>query len=227
MVPQTEAETETEAHPAPGRLLAGEPASEQALRVVDATLRCVARWGLAKTTLDDVAREAGYSRATVYRMFPGGKDGLVQAVAAVELRRFFAGLARRMEGAETLEDLLVAGMTEAAGRLAGHQALQFLLAHELEAVLPHLAFRRKAALLDAAAAFAGGYLERWLAPDDAARAAEWVTRVLLSYVACPAPAADVTDEDSVRRLVRTFVLPGLRPLAAASGPAGAGVDSPL
>ena len=45
-------------------------------RIVDATLRCVGRWGLAKTTLDDVAREAGCSRATVYRLFPGGKDSL-------------------------------------------------------------------------------------------------------------------------------------------------------
>ena len=188
---------------------AGGP-SEPAQRVVDATLRCIARWGLAKTTLDDVAREAGYSRATVYRMFPGGKDGLVQAVAAEEMRRFFAGLALVLDGAGTLEELLVRGMTEAARRVQGHTALQFLLAHELGAVLPHVAFGKKAAVFDGAGAFARPYLERWMAPEQAARAAEWVTRVLLSYVACPAEGVDMTDAESVRGLVRTFVLPGLR-----------------
>ena len=34
-------------------------------RAVAALLTCIARYGLAKTTLDDVAREAGCSRATL------------------------------------------------------------------------------------------------------------------------------------------------------------------
>ncbi len=41
-------------------------------RLLQATYDCVARWGLAKTTVEDAAREAGVSRATVYRYFPGG-----------------------------------------------------------------------------------------------------------------------------------------------------------
>src|SRR6266851_644407 len=73
--------------------LAGPAVSPPAIRMVDATLRCIARWGVAKTTLDDVAREAGCSRATVYRLFPGGKDGLLDAVARTETERFFACLA--------------------------------------------------------------------------------------------------------------------------------------
>src|SRR3989440_10810923 len=91
-------------------------------RVVDAALRCIARWGVAKTTLDDVGREAGYSRATVYRLFPGGKEGLLDAVCRVELARFFAGLGSRLEAVadQGLEALLVAGMSEAGRRLLGH-----------------------------------------------------------------------------------------------------------
>ena len=66
-------------------------------RIIDATLRCIARWGVGKTTLDDAAREAGCSRATVYRLFPGGKDGLLDAVCRAELARFFVGLTGRLE----------------------------------------------------------------------------------------------------------------------------------
>ena len=47
-------------------------------------MRCVARRGLRKTTLDDVATTAGCSRATIYRAFPGGKDVLMAAAARRE-----------------------------------------------------------------------------------------------------------------------------------------------
>ena len=45
--------------------------------------------------------------------------------------------------------------------------------------------------------------------DEAPRVAEWLARIVLSYTLSPAPECDVCDEESVRRLVRTFVLPGL------------------
>jgi AcrR family transcriptional regulator len=183
--------------------------TEPGQRVVDATLRCIARWGLAKTTFEDIAREAGCSRATVYRLFPGGKDALVEAVAAREVGRFFTALADRFDATSSLEDLLVAGISEAGRRLQAHAALQFLLAHEPEAVLPHFAFRSADAVLATAAAFTAPYLARYLPADAAPRAGEWVARIVLSYTSCPADGVDLADEESVRRLARTFVLPGL------------------
>lgn len=41
--------------------------SPQRERIIDAAERCFERWGAAKTSIDDVANEAGMSRATVYR----------------------------------------------------------------------------------------------------------------------------------------------------------------
>ena len=49
-------------------------------RVLDAAKSCCERWGLAKVTIEDIANEAGVSRATLYRMFPGGKDVLYEAL---------------------------------------------------------------------------------------------------------------------------------------------------
>ncbi len=59
--------------------------SPQASRVLDAALTCVGRVGLAKTTLDDVAREAGCARATVYRCF-ANKQQLLVALVGREVR---------------------------------------------------------------------------------------------------------------------------------------------
>jgi AcrR family transcriptional regulator len=189
------------------------PATAKAVsedRVLDAALRCIARWGVAKTTLDDVAREAGISRATVYRLFPGGKDGLMDAVAGTEVRRFFAAVAARMAEADTLEDTLVAGMAEAGRRICDNPALQFLMAHEPEAVLPRLAFAKLDEVLAVAARVAAPHLERWLDRDTALRAGEWAARLVLSYACTPGEShVDVADEASVRSLVRAFVLPGL------------------
>jgi AcrR family transcriptional regulator len=183
--------------------------SPQEERVVEAALRCVARWGAAKTSLDDVARQAGLSRATVYRLFPGGRDGLLEVVAEVEIARFFAAVVERLEAAQDLEELLVTGMAEAGRRILEHDALQFLLAHEPEVVVPRLAFRQLDVVLRTAAIVVAPHLERWLPSEDALRAAEWITRLVLSYASTPAGDLSIGDEASVRRLVRAFVLPGL------------------
>jgi AcrR family transcriptional regulator len=193
---------------APAALEPSLGAQEQ--RIVDAALRCFARWGVGKTTLDDVSREAGCSRATVYRSFPGGKDGLVDAVVGAEVGRFFTALAQRLEAAADLEDLIVGGMALTAAWFTEHRALQYLLAHEPETILPRISFHQADDVLRTASAFTAPYLRRWLpAHLDALRAGEWLARIVLSYLCSPSPSVDMRDEASVRRLVQAFVLPGL------------------
>lgn len=189
-----------------------ESADAQFDRVVAAVVRCIARWGVGKTTLDDVAREAGCSRATVYRLVPGGRDALLVAVARAEVTQFFAGIGHRLATATSLEGLLVAGITEASRRLVEHPALRFLVEHEPEVVLPRLAFHQMDAVLAAAGDFATPHLRRFIADDEhARRVAEWVSRIVISYTLTPSPHVDLTDDASARRLVQDFILPGLVP----------------
>src|SRR5207245_805979 len=75
-------------------------------RILEATYACVARYGLAKTTVEDVARAARLSRATVYRYFPGGRDQLMGEVIAWETGRFFGRLAEAVAGAPDFGALL-------------------------------------------------------------------------------------------------------------------------
>ena len=179
-------------------------------RICDAALTCIARWGVTKTTLEDVAREAGVGRATIYRTFHGGKGHVLQAVLARETTRFLDGVEAAIAAEDDLEDVVVAGVTAAARQLAGHDALNFLLAHEPDVVLPHVAFQRMGDLFDVVARFADPHLARFLPdPEHRARAAEWLARVVLTYVFNPVDGVDLTDADATRRLVRTFVLPGL------------------
>jgi AcrR family transcriptional regulator len=200
-------------------------AATPAARVLDGTVRCVARWGLAKTTLDDIAREAGVSRATVYRSFPGGKDNVVRAAAAAEVRAFLDGLEERLRsatrasaGGTVLEDLLVAGITYAVRAIREHGALQFLVEHEPEVVLPHVTF----GAFDRLLAAAGDWVRPWLAPhlgeEQALRAGEWVTRMVLSYTLSPSESFDLAEQAAARRFTKSFLLPGLHPEIPAKTP---------
>jgi len=184
-------------------------AASQEERILDAALVCIARWGLAKTGLDDVAREAGISRATVYRAFPGGKEAVVEAVTQAELARFFAAVGVRLASASTLEDLLVAGIAEAGTRLAAHGALRTLVSFEPELILPRLAFDRMDRVLAVCAGCIAPHLVRFLDEVTAVRVAEWATRVVVSYASWPSVDVDLTDEASVRRLVRLLFVPAL------------------
>jgi AcrR family transcriptional regulator len=182
-------------------------ADEVERRLVEAALRCVARWGFAKTTVDDIAREAGISRATTYRTFPGGKERLVQTVLHHEVGRLFHEAETEAAAAASLEELLCTGITLAMRMLTQHEALTYLLAHEPEAVLPHFAFHRLDPLLAYAAELSRPHLERFLPEGEVRPLAELVARLVLSYSFNPSGAVDPRDPASVRRLVRTYLLP--------------------
>lgn len=178
-------------------------------KVMEATLRCVARWGLAKTSFEDIAREAGVGRATVYRAMPGGKERLVEVVIAYELGRVAHELDARAREAASLEDLLCLGITEGLRLLTGHEALQFMLLHEPETVLPHFVFHRLDALFDHVTDLARPHLQRFLPPEDVRPAVELEVRLVLTYGFFRSPAVDPDRPGSIRRLVRHYVLPAV------------------
>ncbi len=175
-----------------------------------ALLACVARFGLAKTTLDDVAREAGCSRATLYRYFDG-KPELVRRAVAAEQTRITSRVVEAGRAEPSPADAVVAATTVAARELVTHDALQFLLAHEPEAILGHLAFGAGDRVLVAFGDAIAPAFDRWLAPADAARAGDWLVRVLRSYVLMPHPPIDFTDAATARAFLEQLVIPGLTP----------------
>src|SRR5438552_4925747 len=177
-------------------------------RVLDAALACVGRVGVAKTTLDDVAREAGCARATVYRYFPG-KQPLLAALVEREAVLLGDHLVATATHAAQLSDAVVAVITEGTCRLAGHDALTFVATYEPDLLLRYLAFEREDAVLRAAAQLVAPAFVRFLTAERAERLGEWIARITLSHLCNPSETIDVADPAQVRDLVEDFVLPGL------------------
>lgn len=187
-------------------------ADEPQRRLVAAAVDCIARWGVSKTSLDDIAREAGVSRATVYRALPGGKERLVALVLAHEVGRFFHDVDAELAEAGDLADLLTRAISRALDEMADNPALQTLLAHEPELVLPHFTFRRLESLFAVTVELCRPHLARFL-PEAAIRpTAEWAARLVLTYSVHPVPAVRPHDPDSVRRLVDAYVMPAVTSL---------------
>ena len=177
-------------------------------RAVRATLACVARHGLTKTTFDDVAREAGCARATLYRYF-GGKRQIVRITIAREAARIAASIRAAADAEATFEDAVVAMFVRAARELRDHEALQFLFAFEPEVVLPHVTFDAGTRFLVGAGSAISPALTRFLPVERVERTGEWLARVALTHALAPTSPIDLTDEAETRAFVRELVLPGL------------------
>jgi hypothetical protein len=173
----------------------------------------------------------------VYRVFPGGKDAVLDAAVCREITLFSSELAGVLAGEDSLERAIVRAVTAASRAIASHEALQFLLEHEPSAVLPYIAFDGLDPLLGWAAAFAEVALARFLPAAPAAELGEWVARIVVSYgfepsdcgdelAVRPEPPVDLTDEAVAAAFVERFVLPGLREPAGAIGTAVSPSASP-
>lgn len=178
-------------------------------RAVAALLTCVARTGWTKTTFDDVAREAGCARATLYRYF-AGKTALATAAIDAERERVARELRAATEHVATLEDALVAIVTTGSRAVRDHGALQFLFAFEPEAILPYLTFSGGDVTLAAAGRVVAPALAPFLADGaDAEQAGEWVARATQVYLCSPTSPFDLASEADARTLVREFLAPAL------------------
>lgn len=180
-------------------------------RILEATYACVARYGISKTTVEDVAREARLSRATVYRHFPGGKDELVAETIRWETGRFFIRLAEAVVGAKGLAELLEEALLFAHRAIEEHSVLQRVLQTEPELLLPQLSVDNER-VLGWIRSFLQSALDRHGVPEgvDPAAAADYLSRMVLSFIAAQG-RWDLTDRSSVRELVRTELLAGLPP----------------
>lgn len=178
-------------------------------RLLEAAYRCVARQGLAKTSVEDIVREAGVSRPTAYRHFPGGRDAILRDVIGWEASRFFARVLDAVAGVDDLEALTTNMLAAASRAIEHHQVLQTVLVTEPDRLLPPLVtgVDRLIALLQPRLADAArrAPLRAGVDPD---LAADYLARMVLSVVASPA-GRDLTDPATVRAYVRGELLAGI------------------
>lgn len=176
-------------------------------RLIDAAETCFTRFGVAKTTLEDIATEAGVSRATVYRYFEGGRDEIILGVVLREGREFLAALGRRVQREETLGDAIVEGVLYTVAAVRKNEHLALLFAPEVAGHTTSIA-GASTALYELTQDFlrpifeqarAAGQLRDGIIAEDAA---EFVLRMILSLLSVAGPRA--RSQAKEREFLRTY-----------------------
>jgi AcrR family transcriptional regulator len=179
--------------------------------VLEAVKRCCERWGIDKVTVDDIAKESGVSRATLYRVFPGGRDVIFEAHRVYELDQFFTVLLARITGAESLEELLVRAVTCATRELRNDEHLAIMLASEPGAVLGELTVDGLPRIIRVASAYLVPFVDDYLPRPQARALIDIVARLVISCFLAPSTVVDFGDEQSARTFLQPFlpVLPSI------------------
>lgn len=179
-------------------------------RVLDAAKRCYERWGIAKVTADDIALEAGISRATLYRMFPGGKDVLFESLRVAELEEFFTELEARLRGADDLEDLLTLAVVKSLEAMQADEHLAVMLSAAPGETIGQLTVDGLPRIIRVASIFLTPMLRPYVADRIvAARIVEVLVRLVISHFLAPSELLDLSDEATARTFITTFILPTL------------------
>lgn len=198
--------------------------------LLDAAVQRFVAVGITKTTMEDISREAGAGKATLYRHFPN-KQAVVEALVERENRRFERTLRQAAEAAETPAAAVEAAFVAALGFLRAHPMLNKSLTEEPDVLLPYLTLRT-GPVARSTIRFLGELIE------DGQRAgvfrsmrvdwmAETLFRLLMSFFSLPTMTVDVDDPDEVRAYARELVASALEAgsashseSAAQQGPVG-------
>jgi AcrR family transcriptional regulator len=181
-------------------------------RLIDAAEDCFARFGVAKTTVEDVASAAGISRATIYRYFDGGRDELILAVLMREAGKFLGRLDRRLDRQRSFADALVEGVVYTLREIRAEPQLALLFAPETAGHTGSIAGASEA-LFHATTEFLTPVLETAQRNGDMredigiADAAEWVLRTILSMLTVQGPRR--RSDARLRDYLHAFLVPAL------------------
>jgi AcrR family transcriptional regulator len=174
---------------------------------LDAAASCFARFGVAHTTVPDIARELGVSRMTVYRRLGSVQDAL-RSLLARELHRLVVHLADQLNGAPPSPETIVELTEMVVRHAAAHPVLKKSLADEPELVGPVL-LDSFSGIVDnvsvvaaplLAAAMQAGLVRR----QDPVVLTDWLVRTTVSVIASP-PRQDL------RSFLDQVLLPSLSP----------------
>jgi AcrR family transcriptional regulator len=179
-------------------------------RIVDAATACIDRVGLAKTSLSDVAAEAGVTRQTVYRYFPRLAD-ILSAVALARVEEFARRMERHLASFGSAAEVAVESVVFGVRTVPDEPYLGLLLqAGETDfftvAVTSPMSFALGARILRNVPV---DWPAAGITTDkDLQGLAEILMRLFISFLQYPSTPA-LTD-DELRTLVRRWIGPALR-----------------
>jgi AcrR family transcriptional regulator len=177
-------------------------------RLLNAAKQCYAAQGIAKTTMEDIARKAKVTRRTVYRYF-GSHQEILSAVVYREAALFWEQLQPHLQSAESFEDYLIEAMLYVLMHAAETPTHSFLFNQDILPIVNQLYLSSEDFIGDRAEFLRPVYERFHPSGDlDLIMVVEWFNRIVVSYLATSSPI--FRSEDELRRLFRAMLGPVFR-----------------
>ncbi|WP_327151667.1 TetR/AcrR family transcriptional regulator [Nocardia sp. NBC_01329] len=180
-------------------------------RILDAARTQFELFGVKKTTIGDVAKQADVDRGTIYRRI-GSRDDLVRAVSAREVGRLLAELegipSRHTDIDAIVADIFVTVIT----RWRNHGLINRVLALEPGRLLPQVTTEGgaffTAAVATTTAILAEAMRQRGLpAIPDLTPRVEIASRVVHSLILQPVGTLNLESEAQLTGFARSYIVP--------------------
>jgi len=169
--------------------------------VLDAALTCSHQLGFSKVTIDDICRESGVSRASIYRLFPGGRDVLFEALRVRELHQFFDHVLAEVADETTVDAIVVGSVVTATSLLQADEHLAMMLSSEPGEALGQLTAAGLPRIIRMATEALAPQLEPLIGRDAAHRLIDLVVRLTVSHFLSPVDAVDLNDAESAQQFL--------------------------
>jgi AcrR family transcriptional regulator len=170
--------------------------------ILDGAMSAFLDFGIRRASMNEIAKRAHISPATLYRRF-ANKTALVEAVVLREAREFVVAVDNRVDRAASAREQVVEGFVAFTVMLAGNRLLRRLLITEPETILPQLTIGAAPTL-----ALGRAYLaetlrrlqeEEGLPRFDVDGVAEICARLALSLALTPDGIIPIDDEAAARK----------------------------
>ena len=194
-----------------GRPAGGGISAEQSKEAfLDVAERLFISPGYRASSMEMIAREAGYSRGSIYRQFPT-RDSLVDALIQRITQRHMAGILERLPADAGPLDILVESTVIVATELVHDPLLKTISDQSEEGTVGHMLANNAALVLmvepvieDMLASDGGDQFRRELRPKDLA---QFFISTSISMLLGVIPGTE--DPETARRYIDVFVLPAL------------------
>lgn len=172
--------------------------------ILEAAIRCVKKWGVEKTNLNDIAKEAGVTRPTVYSYF-ANRHELLQAALYQSSMLLAQRLIAHVSAFESIADRFVESILFCLEELPKEPSLAVITRPDLASFVSEDALGAPQNWELVRHVTAHVFAPARLDPDDEAEIAEVACRMTLSLLIVDSPHQ--RDREALRGLIERRLVP--------------------
>ena len=175
-------------------------------KIIEAAIVCVKRWGVEKVNLNDIAKEAGVTRPTVYSYF-SNRDEIIQQALLQSAYIFGAKAIKHLQKFETARERTVEAVVYSLKKLPKEPSLALLKNTDMSNIINNNGLSTPEGQLILRSLFQIILIEKSFDDNELDEIAEVTARFMLSLLTIKSPKK--RNDKELRGFIERRLLPSL------------------